>query len=290
MLEMLSLIYLFATTQAALVEVTPEKPTVECVVPANTTNGFTVVFHATLQKSEKPVCLVDIPGVARVSLSLRSPTDGDMRVNYCSFKMPDGSIPVMYATVFLSSAEHPEWKEMTVGFPLACLQEPYGPHEFVLNFSGVRWALDATAVSATEADAFLVEFTVTPKAVAQGQLSVDLMGDTKKCRFEIDLKSGRAQFASVKADGTADQQKSLRQGCQIQCTWQFAIENLIATDKPFPVKLIVKFDPKSGGSLVDAEIAGCRTMISFWQNLSASKVSFNAKDVELTHVTLAPFK
>lgn len=147
-----------------------------------------------------------------------------------------------------------------------------------------------TKLSATETDRLLLSFTVDPKTANQGQLSVDLIGDTQKCRFEIDLETGRAQFALVKADGTVDRQKSLREGCRIDRTNQFAIENLIGTDKPFSVKLIVNFDPKAGGSLIDAEIAGSRTMISFWRKLSVAQVSFKTKDVKLTSVILAPLE
>jgi len=651
MVEMLSLLYLFATNRPALVDVTPERPTAEFVAPANATNGFTIAFRAALRKPEKPQRLVDVPGVAEVTFRLRDKADADSRLNYCSFRLPDGSLPVMEATVFLTSAEHPDWKQMTVGFPLACLKQPYGTHDFVLNFTGVRWvlyadgelmdldfpfgypdwkagaatlkidssvvrgarffapalqaeakarkpqelkevqywtphgfntwvgdvatcyfkgryhvfylldrrhhsskfgqgshyfehlstadfktwteheaaapideqrecigtgtpfafdgklclayglhteriypddkttrpaqseylaahgctgtftreapgapvgstyavsadgvakfkktwaffhtcrnpsvyidpagklrmlansgskgmwasdspdggwrctnadfppggdctfffrwgrydyivggfvdlwskpadapdsaydnvvhkgldcydglnvpcvteigkgrfvlagwtmdygwgghlalrelvqfpdgrlgskwlpeavpatgpvrSLDVIQVNATGKDSFLLSFTVTPKAAAQGHVAVDLSGAAGPCRFEIDLSSNRAQFAPVKEDGSSERQKSLREGCRICGTRQYAIENLIATDKPFAVRLIVKADPKSGGSMVDAEIAGCRTMLGFWPNLSVSAVSFNTGDVELTQVALAPLK
>jgi hypothetical protein len=623
------------------------RPSVECAAPANITNGFAFAFTATLRKPEHPVRLVDLPGVAQVTLSLRDKTDGDMRLNYCNFKLSDGSIPVMEATVSLSSPEHPDWKQMTVGFPLACLKEPYGTHAFVLNFTGVRWMLyadgelmdldfpfgypdwktprvlmidpaavqsvrlyapalqaeassqkpseqkeaqywtphgfntwvgdvatgfykgryhlfylldrrhhsskfgkgahyfehlstadfktwteheaavlienqwecigtgtpfvfegklclayglhtericplDQTTQPAQEAylkahgctGAFSRDASGTPVgstysvsedgatfkktwtffhmcrnpsvyidpdgklrmlansygrgmwestgSTAAGAASVPISAGRRlhflfpvgqirpyhrrfpqpvvearrrarfrvrrrcqkgldfydglnvpcvtevgggrfilagwtcdygwaaiwrcancsnsqtaasaaagcrrwsprpvrrkrwtrrpkphgdgclpprlqvkpaknfcwqtggrlgkwdgACRFEIDLASNRAQFAQVKSDGATDRQKSLREGCGINGTRQFAIENLIATDKPFPVRLIVKFDPKAGGSLIDAEIAGSRTMISFWPRLSVSDVSFDAQDVGVNDITLAPLK
>ncbi len=653
MVEMLSLIYLFATNQPALVSLTPERPTAEYVAPANVTNGFTLVFTAAIQRPVQPVHLIDVPGMAQVTLSLRDKADADTRLNYCNFRLPDGSVPVMEATVFLSSPEHPDWKRMTVGFPLACLKEPYGTHEFALTFTGVRWALyadgeqmdldfpfgypdwnsagssitidsssvrqarlyapalqvearaktprdlkevqywtphgfntwvgdvatgyhkgryhlfylldrrhhsskfgkgahyfehlstadfktwteheaaapieeqwecigtgtpfvfdgklclayglhtericplaqttlpaqekyikthgcsgaftraapgvpigstysvsedggstfkktwtffhpcrnpsvyrdpggklrmlannhgrgmwesdrvdsgwrcispdfppggdctfffrwgrydsiiggflnlwtkpvdapdsayedvvrkgldfydglnvpcvteigggrfilagwtndghgwgghlvlrellqfsdgrigsrwlpeavpvtgsakvlDASSKKSTGTEAFLLTFTVTPEIVPEGKIAVDLWSAAERCRFGIDLQSGRAQFATVKSDGTEDRQKSLRAGGRINETRQFAIENLIATDKPFQVRLIIKFDPKAGGSLVDAEIAGSRTMIAFWPKLSVSDISFSARDdVGVTDVTLAPLK
>ena len=63
------------------------------------------------------------------------------RQNYPAFKMPDGSVPVLEATVVLHSPEHPDWKDMTIGIPLAMLEQPEGEHEVVLNFSGVRWTM-----------------------------------------------------------------------------------------------------------------------------------------------------
>ena len=55
--------------------------------------------------------------------------------------MPDGSVPVLEANVVLHSIEHPDWKNMTIGIPLAMLKKPEGEHEVVLNFSGVRWTM-----------------------------------------------------------------------------------------------------------------------------------------------------
>src|SRR5207237_7276217 len=63
------------------------------------------------------------------------------RQNYPAFPMPDGSVPVLEANVRLHSREHPDWKEMTIGIPLALLTNPEGEHEVVLNFSGVRWTM-----------------------------------------------------------------------------------------------------------------------------------------------------
>lgn len=141
---MLSLMYMFATNTPPLATVSPHQPSIDCVAPANATNGFTLVFHTAFSNSpDSPVRIAEIPGVTEVMVYQRDRNDGDMRRNYCNFKMPDGTIPVMEATVFLSSIEHPDWKSMTIGFPLACLKDPYGEHEFTLSFTGVRWALYA---------------------------------------------------------------------------------------------------------------------------------------------------
>ena len=47
---------------------------------------------------------------------------------------------------------------------------------------------------------------------------------------------------------------------------------------------------KLGGSLLDAEIAGQRTMISYRQDLTVKKMVFRAENVELKNVQIAPLK
>ena len=83
----------------------------------------------------------------------------------------------------------------------------------------------------------------------------------------------------------AAKEKSLRDGGGAH-----AIENLIGVDRPFKVRLIVKGDDKLGGSLVDAEIAGQRTMISYRPDLSVKKLVFRAEGAEITNVQIASFK
>ena len=80
------------------------------------------------------------PGVLNVRLRQHDPPDRN-RQNYPAFKMPDGSVPVLEATIVIHSPEHPDWKNMTVGIPLAMLKNPEGEHDVVLNFSGVRWTM-----------------------------------------------------------------------------------------------------------------------------------------------------
>jgi hypothetical protein len=145
--------------------------------------------------------------------------------------------------------------------------------------------VDISAVNCTNADSFMLTFKATPSAMP-GNLSVNIRGWKETCRFEIDLQTNKAQYASVKADGSVDRQKSFREGNAIQNNRQYAIEHLIAVDQPFTVRIIVKYDPKAGGSLIDAEIAGSRTMLSFWHGLQATDLSFNAHDIKLTEPKL----
>ena len=91
-------------------------------------------------------------------------------------------------------------------------------------------------------------------------------------------------------DGFAAREKSLREGGAPQQAGNYAIENLIGVDGPFTVRVIVKGDDKIGGSLIDAEIAGQRTMISYRPDLTVKKLFFRAEGVEFKNVQIAPFK
>jgi hypothetical protein len=140
MIELLTLLWMFKTTEPAQSTLTTQAPQGEFAAPANTTNGFTVMFTVDLKKVDGERNILEIPGVLSVRLRQHNPHDRN-RQNYPAFKMPDGSVPVLEATITLHSVEHPDWKNMTVGIPLALLTSPEGEHEVVLNFSGVQWTM-----------------------------------------------------------------------------------------------------------------------------------------------------
>ena len=140
MLELLTLVWLFNTTQPAQSTLSAQAPQAEFAAPAHTTNGFTVKLTVNLKKFAGEKTILDIPGVLSVQLRQHDPQDRK-RQNYPAFKMPDGSVPVLEATLVLHSSEHPDWQKMTIGIPLALLKQPAGAHEIVLNFSGVRWTM-----------------------------------------------------------------------------------------------------------------------------------------------------
>jgi hypothetical protein len=79
--------------------------------------------------------------------------------------------------------------------------------------------------------------------------------------------------------------KSLREGGGPD-----VIENLVGVDQPFTVRVIVKGGEKIGGSLVDAEIAGQRTMISYRPDLTVKKMIFRTEGVELKNVQIASLR
>lgn len=140
-------------------------------------------------------------------------------------------------------------------------------------------------------ESFLMTFDVRPNASASGKLGISFLsdqGEQSSCELQIRLDNRRAQFGPRSADGFAPGQKSLREGGAPEAGGNYAIENLIDVDRPFAVKIIVKGDDKLGGSLIDAEIAASRTMISYRPDLFVRNLLFRTEDVELAKVEIAP--
>jgi hypothetical protein len=135
----------FATARAAVSSLTAQQPQAELVAPADATAGFTLTLTVDLAQRAAGQLLVDIPDVLSVRLRQHDPRDRG-RQNYPAFRMPDGTVPVLDARLLLHSPEHPDWREMTIGIPLAMLEPPLGEHTLVLHFSGVRWTLYADGV------------------------------------------------------------------------------------------------------------------------------------------------
>jgi len=140
MVELLTLLWLFNASQPAQSTLSEQAPKGEFAAPANITNGFTVKFTLDLKKFDGYKEILQIPDVLSVVLRQHNPMDRN-RQNYPAFKMPDGSVPVLEATIKLHSLAHPDWKDMTIGIPLAMLANPEGEHEVVLNFSGLHWTM-----------------------------------------------------------------------------------------------------------------------------------------------------
>jgi hypothetical protein len=85
----------------------------------------------------------------------------------------------------------------------------------------------------------------------------------------------------------APKEKCLREGGAPHQVGNYALENLIGTSQPFSVRVMVKGDEKIGGSLIDVEIAGQRTMISYRPNLTVGKLAFRTEGVALQNVAIS---
>ncbi len=150
-----------------------------------------------------------------------------------------------------------------------------------------------TATFQADARSFLLTFDVSPAAARQGRLGVTFLPDNGgqgSCELQIHPAERRAQFSAGAAGGFAGREKSLREGGAPHSVGNYAIETLIGVDRPFTVRAMVIGSDKLGGSLVDVEIAGQRTLISYRQDLTVGKLAFRTEGIELKNVEIAPMK
>jgi len=144
-----------------------------------------------------------------------------------------------------------------------------------------------------DSKSFMLVFNVKPAEAKKGKFGISFLpekGDQAACEFQLRLDDMRAQFARGSLTNFAGSQKTLREGAAPHHVGDYAIENLIGDDQPFTVRVIVKGDDKLGGSLIDAEIAGQRTMISYRADLTVKKMVIRAEGVELKNVQIASLK
>ena len=120
-------------------QLTAKTPEAEIPAPADVKKGFTIRVNLDMDKLASEGPLLDIPGV--VSFVFKENAVSDTQ-NYASFRLPDGSSPVLEATLLLES-HHADWKQMTIGVPLGILSEKdrHGAHEICLHFTGPHWKL-----------------------------------------------------------------------------------------------------------------------------------------------------
>jgi hypothetical protein len=145
----------------------------------------------------------------------------------------------------------------------------------------------------TEDKSFMLTFRVRSSDVGRGRLGITFLpesGEQVGCELQICLDEMRAQFGPRSSKGFAGREKTLREGGAPHQGGDYAIENLIGIESPFTVQVIVKGCDKIGGSLLDAEIAGQRTMISYRPDLTVKKMICRTEGVELEKVQLSLFK
>ena len=122
----------------------------------------------------------------------------------------------------------------------------------------------------------MLSFDVIPEPTG-GKLDLHLTSKTtgKSCTWTLDTRSRTASFGGG---------RSLREGGQPQHARDYAIEQLRGTDEPFSVRVLLLTDPKFGGTLVDVEIAGQRTMISHREGLDVDGFRMSVLGLDVKNV------
>ena len=120
---------------------------------------------------------------------------------------------------------------------------------------------------------FLLEFEVVPAEAGNARCSVGFLPEDggDPCFMGIDIPSCRAQYSS----DPASKEKTLAEGCHIHSAANFAVEGGMRLDRPFKVRMAVKGDSRFNGCIIDTEIAGEKTMVSYRKGLDVGKLTFS---------------
>ena len=102
-------------------------------------DGFTLTFPIELESIEAENTILEIPEMLKVCIRLHE-CEKRSAQNYSAYPMPDGSIPVLEALLWLED-ETGHNRPLTVGLPLSMLNEPFGKHNVCLQFTGVKWSI-----------------------------------------------------------------------------------------------------------------------------------------------------
>lgn len=143
---------------------------------------------------------------------------------------------------------------------------------------------------ACPSESFLLTFEVHPGKARPGKLGVVFLpqqGESDACELSIDLSERRAQYGPGSRSGFAAAEKTLREGGVPHDARNYAIENLVDTDAPFTVRMIVRYDEKWGGCILDTELARKRTLLSFRPGLKVGRMLFRSENLEIRSVRIA---
>ncbi len=145
----------------------------------------------------------------------------------------------------------------------------------------------------TGTPSFLLTFDVYPGTDSSGKLGILLEEENRDdhaYEFQISPHAKRAQYANGNRLKFSEPERTLREGGAPNQARNYAIENLMGTDKPFRVRMIVKYEDKFGGSQIDAEIAGERTMLSFRPGLKTTTLHIRTEQTEIRNLKIAALK
>ncbi|MBX3256142.1 MAG: hypothetical protein KF862_18540 [Chitinophagaceae bacterium] len=138
---------------------------------------------------------------------------------------------------------------------------------------------------------FIISFDVVPQKKKTGRLALSFLpasgGDQKGCEMQINTTTLTAQYAGAVGNGFSEAQKSIRNGGNPGVVYNYAIENIMGVDKPFTVRILVKSNAKLGGTIIDTEIAGQNTLVSYRNNLDVKSIVFNLDETGVRNVKIA---
>jgi hypothetical protein len=145
--------------------------------------------------------------------------------------------------------------------------------------------IESVADFTASSRSFLLTFEVDPDNSGEGSCSVGFTTESEgdPCFWRIDLGGWRAQYST----SPEEREKTQAEGCRVANAGNFAVKNGMELDKPFTVRMMVKWNPKFNGSIIDTEIGGTRTMVSFRKGLEVNGLHFSADGCRIKNVNIS---
>lgn len=140
---------------------------------------------------------------------------------------------------------------------------------------------------------YILSFDVELQSLHQGRVGVVFHSENgyeNACEWQLQLDRKRAQFSDGVADSFARDERTLREGGDVSGVRNYAITTPWLNDKSVSVRVVVNGDEKLCGTLLDVEIDGSNTMISYRPNLQVGKLSFNCEKATVKNLRVAEFK
>lgn len=145
--------------------------------------------------------------------------------------------------------------------------------------------IESVADFPSSSRSFLLTFEVVPDNSGEGNCSVGFIPESEgdPCFWKIDLGECRAQYST----SPEEREKTQAEGRRVADAENYAVKNGVELDKPFTVRMAVKWNPKFNGSIIDAEIGGTRTMVSFRKGLEVDGLHFSADGCRIKNVNIS---
>lgn len=154
-------------------------------------------------------------------------------------------------------------------------------------------SLSACENISVDEPSFMLTFDVEPNDRQMGRVGVTICGEQgydHSCEWQLQLDRERAQFAGGVAAGFARDERTVREGGDLAAARNYAIAGGMQQKDATQVRMMVYWDKKLRGTVVDVEIAGQRTMISYRPELKPSQVEFRLDGVNIKNLRKANFK
>ena len=151
----------------------------------------------------------------------------------------------------------------------------------------------AEDVISAEEPSFMLTFDVEPEEAYRGRIGVTLSGEggeKSACEWQMMFDRCRAQFSTAVECGFAHTERTLSEGGDAAAAHNYAITGGMPQKGKVRVRMCVYNHSKLRGSIVDVEIAGQRTMLSYRPDLKVEGVAFHSDGVKVANIRKANLK